>query len=399
METWLFIPFVICLVKCINTNNENAFDIMDVLKKHGLTKKPTEGKRPKQFVSVTVLSEDEYTNLSWIKAGTFPESFRNTRVKVQFNENDNKLHGEKIILDRHLNDLTNKMKEDCEIRCAAVVCLFSWYIPCSLAANTCAEKLRKDVNDKNYKLIIGFTEIYWKTRDKSGSTLLNVKNSLNTLAHDNIDVFYLVNFYSGQISKQEQYMKPITSLRKILQSNLYDCIIQKPISFCCGSNYNKEFPGLTDLAQVEKITAFSINTMFYDCSAKIGKTFVWKQSLHKDLRACFSRWIQNNIGTNKDCENCWTKGPPYHYYVEKCINRAFATSFLIGKPHDDEDQSLNIWDEINSQKNRNDLLKPPQKALRCIKGNLHPGTFCTKKDLTYERDKICKQKKIGKTRR
>lgn len=414
METWLVIPFVICLVKCIQTNNKSTLEILDVLKKYGLTKNPPKKTNLKQFVSVTVLSEAEYTDLSWIKAGKFLESFTERRVVVQFNENKNTIHGEKIILDTYLEGLTREMKRDCKFRCAAVVCLFSWYIPCSLANNQCAVKLKKDVNSKKYKLIIGFTEVFWDTRGGRGPTLSNLKESFKTLSHENIDVFYLVNFYSGQISKRGEYKEPITHLSEILQSNLYDCIIQKPVSFCCGSNYNETFPGLTDLLQVEKITAFSINTMFYDCSSRIKltksldkrmkKTFELTNSLAKTLNECFSGWIQNNIGASKNCKKCWTKSLTYHYFVEKCINRAFATSLFIGKPHDDEDQSLNKWDDIKSPKNWNEFQKSYKKyikasKIKCFKENLHPGTFCTKTDRISEGDNICRVKKIGKTRR
>lgn len=229
----------------------------------------------------------------------------------------------KIILEKYLDGLIKEMKQVCKkqkhTECRVLVFLFSWYIPCSLNKHVCAKKLLKSAVFNGYQLFVSFSNIF--ANFKFGNSIKNFINSFKTLNHKQIKVYYLVHYYSGSISKRSRFREAIKSFSLNFQSNMYDCIIQTPVPFCCGSNYTKDNPESTDLSQIDKIKALSINTMVNDC--KKSETFRTSHEKNSLWKNCFFKWTYLNIGEDKDCKKCFTEYKTYRSIVGVCIDKAY----------------------------------------------------------------------------
>lgn len=403
-----FFTFVLTLslligrIKCVDNNTgaeeekhaevdtksldfDNLNSIFNALKAYGPTKKPSDQKRAKQFTCTTVLAEGEINNITWLRNGQkleFPYNFtaNDRRIRVQYNEEKNKHHGEKILLEKYLGGLIAEMQKDSKAKkmnIYPVVILYSLYIPCSMGNHTCAKRLVNDrrIRKPKYSLVVGYSEYYiyqMRNLNPKNLTIKNIQDSFDTLRDGAIDVYYMSRSFGNQLS----FMVLLDTNSTIFQTNLYGCLIRQPLAYCCSVNMNKKIPDAVD--NVPRIVTFTINSMVYECRAHLtNKRFLASE----DRKKCFVEWIDKNIGP--DCRKCasgqfgqqelisYTKSCFWQTWKFSQDFGALENKFTLDYPAWKHGQIPKIW-RVTPARFRK------ENSLYCNNPSLRPDSFCTK---------------------
>ena len=357
---------------------DNLNSILNALKEYGPTKKPADQKAASQYTCTTVLSEEEVGDISWLRNG-FPDNFRTNdrRIRVQYNEESNKHHGEKIILEKYLGGLIAEMQRDSKankLNIYPVVIMYSYYIPCSMINHVCAKRLADDKKSREtkYSLVLGYSDYYiYQMRHKNPKelTIKNIQDSFKTLRDGTIDVYYMIRDFSNQLSS----IVLQDSMSDLIQTNLYNCLIKQPLAYCCSANLDKSGPEAVD--DVSKVVTFSINSMIYHCREFISSTLF----LAKKSRPCFDKWMGVNIGP--DCQKCASGHfgrEDLLFFTNQCLNQAWEVSKYVGAPvvpnnlvHPSWENAPNFWNVTPADFQMNN-------PLYCYNLTLRPDSFCTK---------------------
>ena len=360
----------------------NLNSIFNALKAYGPTKKPDDQKAASQYVSVIVLAEEEIRDIGWLRNGQqleFPDNYKTNdrRIRVQYNEESNKVHGEKIILERYLGGLIEEMQRDSKakrLNTYPVVILYSYYIPCSMTSHVCAQRLAYDKRNREtkYSLVVGYSEYYiYKKRHNNPKdlTIKNIQDSVDTLREGAIAVYYMVQDFSKQLFVIVQK----DTFSDIFQTNLYDCLIKQPLTYSCSTNLDNDPQDAVD--GVSRIVTFSINTMVYKCKSDLSNT----QVLTQKLKMCYDKWMDTNIGS--DCKTSAGSmfGQLELIFYKKCFSQTCAFSKFVGALKDWDHLDYPSWEHAPILSTwpvePAEFLK--NNALKCYDRSLRPDSFCT----------------------
>lgn len=361
-------------------SKSNLHTILNELKRYGPTKKPKDqAAGADQYTCVTVLAEDEIQDISWLNYA-FPDTFTkdDRRIRVQYNENNNKDHGEKLLLERYLDKLIAEMQKDSrekKFNIYPIVVLYSFYIPCSMTNHVCAKRLADDKKSRKptYSLILGYSGYYvYQQRHKNHKelTINNIKTSFKTLQEGAIQVYYMIRDFSNELSTI--YLR--NDVSDIFQTNLYDCLMNQPLAYCCSANLDETPEEAVD--GVKRIVSFSINSLIYSCSEHVTRT----RALVLKLTKCFDNWLDANIG--QDCQTCasGTFGRELLLrYTKLCTKQASQFSTYVGglsNRYRLDDPSWNVNAPLDWS--YSPAAFTINNAIYCYNRNLRPDTFCTK---------------------
>lgn len=376
----------------------NLNSIFNALKAYGPTKKPSDQKNAMQFTCTTVLAEEEINDIAWLRNEQqleFPDNFKTNdrRIRVQYNEEKNKHHGEKILLEKFLGGLIAEMQKDSKAKkmnTYPVVVLYSLYIPCSMSNHVCAERLANDrkTRETKYSLVIGYSEYFiYQQRHKNPKTLTikNIQDSFDTLREGAIDVYYMVRDFSNQLSVMVLH----DTFSDIFQTNLYSCLIRQPLAYCCSVNMDKKSPDAVD--HVSRIVTFTINSMVYECQAHLTKTRFLTQKVTK----CFDKWIDTNIGP--DCQTCASGSSGQHMLISNtkgCLRQTWEFSQYVGALENPGRLDNSNWKHGPISWTVTPADFRMNNPLYCYNRSLRPDSFCTQ---TEKLDDSGPPKKMSKT--
>ena len=365
--------------RALDFNNLNS--IFNALKEYGPTKKPADQKGANQYTCTTVLAEEEVGDISWLRNGhklEFPHKFRENdrRIRVQYNEENNKHHGEKIVLEKYLGGLIAEMQTDSKankLNIYPVVILYSYYIPCSMIDHVCAQRLADDKRSREtkYSLVLGYSDYYiYQKRHKNPKdlTIKNIQDSFQTLRDGTIDVYYMIRDFSNQLS----FIVLQDSMSDMIQTNLYNCLIKQPLAYCCSANLEKKGPEAVD--DVSKVVTFSINSMIYYCKQLISST----RFLVQKMRPCLDKWMDENIGP--DCQQCASGNfgrEDLLFYTNQCLKQAWEVSKYVGTPDVPYNLVHPSWKNAPISWTVTPADFRMNNALYCYNPTLRPDSFCT----------------------
>ena len=215
-------------------------------------------------MSVIVLAEEEIRDIGWLRNGQqleFPDNYKTNdrRIRVQYNEESNTVHGEKIILEKYLGELIEEMQKDSrakKLNTYPVVILYSYYIPCSITSHVCAQRLADDRRSREtkYSLVVGYSEYYMYQplhKNRKDLTIKNIQDSFDTLRKGAIAVCYMVRDFSKQLSVIVQQ----DTFSDIFQTNMYSCLMRQPLAYCCSANLDSGPANAVD--NVKRVVNFS----------------------------------------------------------------------------------------------------------------------------------------------